>query len=174
MSNGTTKNVTDSTTITKQEIRFRLRGVMKVLNVEPSTDPYRFLLEKGALFVDVAAVKTDPVVHAYVRRFRPKPKECFYNGQWFVVFDETDHATYYEGFVSDGSGRLIHHGWLVVNGVVIDPTLEAAVRKAKRMGIDLDPPATRRYYGVPFTKLEVAKSMASGVCCPRLNVFNTL
>src|SRR5581483_7268137 len=113
--------------------------------------------------------------HAHIRRYRPKPKECFYNGQLFVVFDSTGHATYYEGFVTDVIGGLIHHGWLVVNGVVIDPTIEAAVRKAKRLGVVCHPPTARQYYGVPFTRLDVARRVVGGVCYPMLDgVFHTL
>jgi hypothetical protein len=181
MSGATTKKSTASTAITEREIRSRLREMMKLAGrlrkagVGLATAPYRLLLQKGEFFVGAAAVKADPVVHAHVRRYRPKPKECFFNGQLFVVFDDTGHATYYEGFVTDVIGGLVHHGWLVVNGVVIDPTIEAAVRRAKRLGAVCHPPSDRQYYGVPFTRLDVAKAMAVGVCYPMLDgVFHSL
>lgn len=181
MSSANRKHETASATTSKREIHRRLRGMMKQVErlkkagVGLSTDSYRRLLKYGEFFVDVAAVKTDPVVHAHVRRYRPKPKECFYNCQKFVVLDGTDHATYYEGFVTDVAGRLTHHGWLVVNGVVIDPTLEAAVRKAKRWGINFDPPTARQYYGVPFTAFDAMLKMADGICRPLLDgMFHTL
>jgi hypothetical protein len=181
MSGATTKKSTVTTAITEREIHSRLREMVKQVRrlkkagVRLSTDPYRLLLKTGEFFVGAAAVKSDPVVHVHVRRYRPKPKECFYNCQKFVILDGTDHATYYEGFVTDVAGRLTHHGWLVVNGVVIDPTLEAAVRRAKRWGINFDPPNVRQYYGVPFAMLDVAKRMAGGVCHPMLDgVFHTI
>jgi hypothetical protein len=181
MSGATTDKSTVSTAITERDIRSRLREMMKLAGrlknagVGLSTEPYRLILQKGEFFAGAAAVKTDPVVHAHVRRHRPKPKECFYNGQLFVVFDSTNHATYYEGFVTSVIGGLVHHGWLVVNGVVIDPTIEAAVRKAKKLGVVCHPPAARQYFGMPFTRLDVAKQMAGGVCDPMLDgVFHTL
>lgn len=58
--------------------------------------------------------------------FRPRCKECFTNCQRVVLFGDLPAAEYYEGIVRIGSGTLIAHAWLVVEGAIVDITLTDA------------------------------------------------
>jgi hypothetical protein len=114
------------------------------------------LQEFGVYFDRVQPVREDDVLKSYFRRRRAVAKECYSNCQEFILCDEAGHATYYEGYVQSGpDGRfIVHHAWLVVAGVVFDPTAEAADRKLRRMRFGAD--RYRVYFGLPFTQQHVA------------------
>ena len=60
-----------------------------------------------------------------VRRLvRAKPKQCFTNAMR-VVWDipEYEDADYVEGVIVAVGDRVTEHGWVEMNGVIVDPTL---------------------------------------------------
>lgn len=77
------------------------------------------------------------------------------NCQGFVTSNSTDHATYFEGFVSSSGGALVHHGWLVVGGKVYDPTLELS---APLVSLFRESVAERGYFGVEFSTADVIRN----------------
>src|SRR5206468_2447138 len=128
------------------------------------------LIRRGELFAGAAAVRTHPELHGYFKRHRPKPNQCFANCQTFVVFDDAGLATYYEGYSGEPGGVLLFlHAWLVVGGVVFDPTMEAVIRRAERRGGPDHAPLSRRaYFGVPFPRKAVDVQMRTGYHAPLL------
>jgi len=52
-------------------------------------------------------------------------KQCFANAQSLVLHADTDELVYYEGYACGRvSGFPIHHGWVGINGKVVDLTWE--------------------------------------------------
>lgn len=159
----------DDTLSDAEGFRRRLRALVAAFTeLALPTDPYGVLLGRGEFFAGATAVRSNPTVHAHYKRYRAKAKQCFYNCQWFVVCDHADLATYYEGYVTGPARTLIHHAWLVVGGMVLDPTLEATARLARKHGAEYPPAVTRKYFGVPFTKLDAAVNMTKDYCGPLL------
>lgn len=104
------------------------------------------LLEKGEHFIGREPVNNNPVTKVWAKRNRPKPKRCYNNAQLFAL----DHpeAKYYEGYWS-AFVIPVHHGWVVLDGKVIDFTAEAGERSLKRRGIKHHGnPTTEEYFGV--------------------------
>lgn len=172
---GRTSTKTESSAdVMADEIRHRLHGIdglaewCKLSVIPLDLEPYRRLEADGVFFAGSKASTDDPIIHAHVRRYRPKPKECFYNCQQFVLDDRTSHAAYHEGFVTSLPGIFVHHAWLVVGGTVFDPTLEAADRVLTRRQRNSERPSARQYFGVPFPIREVAEGVLSGVWGPLL------
>lgn len=90
-------------------------------------------------------------------------KQCFGNSQRLVVNDTTGKLIYIEGFVS----RIIpiHHGWVAINGKVIDLTIrhESCLKlhrykrfKDRVLGVL---PKAQEYIGVAFSKEAILESM---------------
>ena len=58
------------------------------------------------------------------RKIRALPKRCWVNARRAVLeLDEYSHASYVEGYVVHQEGFLMEHGWVVRDGMIIDPTL---------------------------------------------------
>lgn len=122
------------------------------------------------MFVGARLVREDDVIRAMLRTRRPRPNHCFANAQRTVLSDESGYATYHEGYVLSGS-LPIHHAWLVSSGTAFDPTLEAAARAESRAGRTGDDLRCRVYFGVPFTRIEVASLLGQrGAFVPLLDV----
>lgn len=52
------------------------------------------------------------------------PKACFYNAQLLTLHDPLGLLTYVEGYFTRPTiGIPIHHGWISINGKVVDPTI---------------------------------------------------
>jgi len=93
---------------------------------------------------------------------RGKPKDCFCTAATYVL--QRNVGRYVEGYaVRPGLGLLIHHAWVEVGGVVIDPTW--------------DRPEEAEYLGVSFTPKELRRELFLnkyyGVFCPDGIRFNT-
>lgn len=90
-------------------------------------------------------------------------KQCFFNSQILVLADFDDRLKYIEGYCKGPSGFPVHHGWLELDGKVVDVTFSNSDR-----GIEEEPPADLKdrvlgeipegwiYYGVQFESSEVA------------------
>jgi len=96
------------------------------------------LLAQGFWFEGRARSDDYDVVNAWRMQNRPRAKQCFFNAQQFCL--DYREARYFEGYVLTEPGGLpIEHGWSVIpDGKVIDFTLEAMERKAKREKLTRD------------------------------------
>lgn len=129
-----------------------------------------FFLRHGR-FYDSAPLTAEEL--AYLKKVlvtygrRCMPKQCFYNSQMILLTADTwmpkvpgMTLRYVEGY---GHGVIpIHHGWLTLNGKVIDSTLrlDALPKRsplAKRVVGTF--PGTTGYFGVPFRTEEVRRSV---------------
>jgi hypothetical protein len=112
-------------------------------------------LDSALWFGEVRPVESDSVLSAYYQTAPAVFQGCFHNCQRLIATTSTDHAVYFEGFVASKGGLLVHHGWLVVDGIVFDPTLEVAAPILSQNGLKVD---SRGYFGVPFSPNEVRKN----------------
>jgi hypothetical protein len=105
---------------------------------------YDFVLNNCIAFEKAELAKNFQVTKNFSKRFRPKPKECFKNAQLLAIYN--DDIQYYEGFAYR---EIIpfEHAWVVVGDKVVDVTLEASNRKAKREKIEL-PEGNVVYFGM--------------------------
>ncbi|MBX7102585.1 MAG: hypothetical protein K1X57_00790 [Gemmataceae bacterium] len=125
-------------------------------------------LLNGKEFVNFGLIADCPRLVKHFAKHRAKAKECFCNCQGAVALVGRD-ATYYEGVVATDltQGKvdtLAHHGWIVVDGMVYDPTLE---RAAKQFGIKLGP---RRYFGVALSFKMVTANVVENNARPFLDL----
>jgi hypothetical protein len=99
------------------------------------------------------------VIDQSCRRF--PIKQCFYNSQMVAVTDKTNQLKYVEGFVADPRVPIpIHHGWLTLNGKVIDLTLRRTRRgKGRLRDRAIGTFGDRQYVGVEFSKDYVLRYM---------------
>ena len=90
---------------------------------------YSLILDKGREFQGRAQSRDYPSTASFRKLFRPKPKECYYNAQMFVL--EHREGRYFEGY-SAGSFIPFQHAWIVMpDGRVVDFTLDALKRRYK-------------------------------------------
>lgn len=101
------------------------------------------LLREGRWFTGRASSNDCEVTRRWAKRMRPQSGECFYNSQRFCLAH--DGYAYFEGFYFIG-GWPMPHAWVVnVYGAVVDFTLEAVLRRARRNRTEYDdrPPLYR-------------------------------
>lgn len=80
-----------------------------------------------------------------------KPQQCYFNAQSLFLRDLGGKLEYWEGWWSSPDLPIpVHHGWLMLNGKVIDVTNEALVRK---YGEDRE----RHYFGVRIDRVALIK-----------------
>jgi len=88
-------------------------------------------------------------------------KQCFANAQAFVLHADTDDFTYYEGYAVGRASLPIHHGWVVINGKVIDLTWQLE-QPASRVLLPGRPvgelPEHWCYWGFPVEDLEYIRA----------------
>ncbi|MFI5296704.1 MAG: hypothetical protein ACHREM_01290 [Polyangiales bacterium] len=100
-----------------------------------------------------AAIKEYRSIH---RRFHPR--QCFWNSQALLGNDESETLVYVEGFAWTHALKPVLHGWLSLNGKVIDVTLPATTMKETKLR---EPRQVigefegRTYLGVPFERAYV-------------------
>jgi len=109
---------------TKKDMRYYLR-------LEAPRDALaRMVLRQGTWFLGRARADDYRTSKEWKTLRRPRAQRCFYNSQRFCV-DHTGYK-YFEGFMLIG-GLPMHHAWVLMqDGRVVDFTLEAVLRKAKR------------------------------------------
>lgn len=83
----------------------------------------RKLAKEGVYYKGYEPSANNPDTKAWVKRKRPKIKECFHNAQMFVMAHPG--AEYYEGLCFTGIIPF-DHAWVVYGGKVFDFTLEAS------------------------------------------------
>jgi hypothetical protein len=92
-------------------------------------------------------------------------KQCFANSQSFVLEGDTDEFTYYEGFAIGRAPIPVHHGWVVINGKVIDLTwhLEEPASRVLLPGRPVgELPKNWAYWGFPVENLEYVRARVLG------------
>lgn len=120
----------------KQEKLEQLRTYLKHTTTAWKDQPIaRFdslILERGTAFTESVLSKTIEETKAWKKQRKPKAKACFYNSQMFLLLCEK--GEYFEGYCYD---NLIpaHHAWIVIDGKVVDFTLEARDRSLARLKI---------------------------------------
>lgn len=115
-------------------------------------------LASAVWFGHAHPVASDPVLSRHYRANPPVPQGCYHNCQGFLATSRHDYADYFEGFVASSGGCLVHHGWLVVHGIVFDPTLELAAPTLAEHGLHLE---RRGYFGIAFPPGEVLENFLS-------------
>lgn len=113
-------------------IKSFLRNTTLAWKDSPIAAYNQLILDQGKSFLEVVSSDSMEVAKGWRKRRRPKMKECFYNAQMFVVGETGE---YYEGYCFDGL-LPFHHAWVVMDGKVIDFTLEARDRSLKRQKIE--------------------------------------
>ena len=112
----------------------------------------------------------------FVKSFKPKMKECFYNAQVLALYDK-DLFTYWEGYVVKPPIPFpIHHGWTTYKGLLFDPTLRLNIDKpagAKNIVIG-EAPEGWEYFGRGYTLAQIRARWATGWAgslleCPEQN-----
>lgn len=85
-----------------------------------------FVLDRGKVYKS-ASLTTDErrVVRAAMGQRRFAKKACFYNAHMLVMGDMSDTLVYTEGFAFSRFMPM-HHGWVTVNGKVVDVTWDMA------------------------------------------------
>jgi len=139
------------------------RGRTKLLNYTSVAD---FVLDRGSepkisepLTQDEYEYLMRTVKRCIVSNF--PYRQCFYNAQVLLLADWDEQLTYVEGFCQSNI-MPVHHGWLEMNGKVIDVTYSTTDRT-----IDEHPPENLKdrvlgsipsgweYMGVSFQRSEV-------------------
>jgi hypothetical protein len=54
--------------------------------------------------------------------FKPMIKSCYYNAQRIAI--DNPKAKYYEGYATSEIGLPLEHSWVVIDGIIFDPTWE--------------------------------------------------
>jgi len=62
---------------------------------------------------------------------RFKMKECFYNAQLLALYDPSTELVYHEGYAAGLAGVPMLHGWVTINGKVVDVTWRLDKRRSK-------------------------------------------
>lgn len=90
------------------------------------------ILEQGTSFMESILSKTLKETNEWKKHHKPKSKACFYNAQMFLLICEK--GEYFEGYCYDNL-LPVHHAWIVIDGKVVDFTLEARDRSLARLKI---------------------------------------
>ncbi len=120
------------------------------------------LLESSALTDDEAELVQEVLDSARARGVDVHEfKQCFANAQSFVLEGDTDDFTYFEGYATGRACFPIHHGWVAINGKVIDLTWTLE-RPASRSLLPNRPvgelPEGWAYFGVPVRELDYLRT----------------
>lgn len=128
-----------------------MKDFLRVLR--PHDEFVALALSKGIWFNGRANAEDYEITQLWQRVKRPKAGECYTNAQTFCL-EAWDHR-YFEGYVL-AVGIPIQHAWVVLeNGRVVDFTLEAMERKAKRAKVACDT-TNALYLGVEVPNLRVS------------------
>ncbi len=152
----------ESSLRTKKEMRYYLRHFRR-------HDSFAALvLSKGEWFLGRANVDDSEATKRWKKKNRPRAQECFYNAQRFCM---NCRGRYFEGYMFIG-GLPMHHAWVAMDdGRVVDFTIEAVLRKARREKtlVDLTDPL---YCGVEVPrKFVLRRVVESGSSDPMAELY---
>lgn len=105
-----------------------LTNFRKLTSSPHHTEFFSFILENSTFFEKATPTRKIEAIKKYRRIIKPKTKECFRNSQLYSLYCED--FQYFEGFAYRDI-LPFEHAWLVINGEVIDVTLEMVDRKYK-------------------------------------------
>ena len=121
----------------------------------------RFVLKRGRRYGSAKlTTKERAIVEAAIAKHRAghgpfEQRRCFENSQNLMLCDDAMKLVYVEGFAWTHALRHVLHGWLTINGKVIDVTLppttqrEAKLREPRQVIGEFE---RRTYLGVPFLR----------------------
>jgi hypothetical protein len=85
-------------------------------------------------------------------------KQCFANSQTLLLMSDEPDLMYYEGYATGRAGFPVHHGWVGINGKVVDLTWLLKEPNTSRSVLPQHPvgelPENWLYWGVPFENLD--------------------
>jgi len=117
----------------------------------------RSTLAESALLTEEEATILWEAVDRRCARYMQK--QCFYNAQLLVLADESDQLQYSEGYASGRAIIPVHHGWVTINGKVIDLTWRTDkpnhLGRLRNRVIGVIPEGWE-YRGVQFPKSKIA------------------
>jgi hypothetical protein len=124
-----------------------------------------YVLRKGTLLTSSALTdEEEGIVREALDRARRvgvdvhEMKQCFANSQTLLLMSDEPQLIYYEGYASGRVGFPIHHGWLGINGKVIDLTWKLEEPDTSRTLLPEHPvgelPKDWMYWGVAFENPE--------------------
>lgn len=115
-----------------EQLRTYLKNTTTAWKDQPIARFDSLILERGTAFTESVLSKTIEETKAWKKHRKPKYKECFYNAQMFFLTCEK--GEYFEGYCYDNL-IPVHHAWIVIDGCVVDFTLEARDRSLARQKI---------------------------------------
>lgn len=112
------------------------------------------ILAKGEWFHGRANAGDYEIARRWAKKYKPKAKDCYYNAQQFSIHCPAD-CRYMEGYVLiDDTITPSKHAWVVMDdGRIVDFTLEAMERKAKRQHKLVLDTSDAWYFGVEVPRL---------------------
>jgi hypothetical protein len=142
-------------------VDIRKRGNMRVPERYDYTCFEDYVLRKGAALTSSALTHEEEAVvqEALDRAARVgvdvhEMKQCFANSQTLLLMSDEPDLIYYEGYAAGRVGFPVHHGWLGINGKVIDLTWRLEHPDTSRSLLPAHPvgelPKGWLYWGVPF------------------------
>ena len=121
------------------------------------------LIEEGKIFESQKLSESELVVVQLAKEKAGKMKkgECYYNAQRMILLDNSDQIEYWEGYtLIDNAAFPIMHGFNVINGKVIDYTLD--IDGQSILGTF---PPTAQYIGIKMKKEWIIPQITSGKPC---------
>ena len=149
-------------------VDIRKRGNMRVPEGYDYTCFEDYVLRNGTLLTSSALTEDEEqtVKEALDRAARVgvdvhEMKQCFANSQTLLLMSDEPDLIYYEGFATGRVGFPIHHGWLGINGKVVDLTWRLQHPDTSRTLLPERPvgelPENWMYWGVPFENPEYVR-----------------
>jgi hypothetical protein len=87
-----------------------------------------YVLRNGSVMESSALTEDEEaIVQASIDRAKKmghdvtEMQQCFSNAQLLVICDDSDELVYHEGYAV-GLSIVVHHGWVTINGKVVDST----------------------------------------------------
>jgi hypothetical protein len=118
--------------MTKAELKKLIKS--RILPELPD-DALKIILRKGVFFPCQSDIHESPVALKWKRRYRPRPKRCFYNSQKFTKENVNLDISYWEGIVFS-SGFFFAHAWNTIGDDLIDLTMPG--QDTAYLGVKID------------------------------------
>lgn len=146
-----------------EQLRAYLKNTIIAWEGSPIAQFNKLILEKGSSFTESALSKDINEAKEWKKQRRPKIKQCFYNSQIFLL--TCDKGEYYEGYCYSDL-IPVHHAWIVIDGKVVDFTLEARDRSLARKKIKSNS-LESVYLGVAIPKKKIMENIVkTGIAEP--------
>jgi hypothetical protein len=118
------------------------------------------ILAKGEWFHGRANAADYEITRLWAKQQKPRAKDCYYNAQQFCI--NCGDFRYLEGYVLIHPIDPMEHAWVVMDdGRIVDFTLEAMERKAKKQHKLVVDTSDALYLGVEVPRLFVMEHIVS-------------